>query len=46
LYWGKHYAYAVFALFPPAPTDPPTAKKFFDSFSVFDAKSSYRTVAF
>jgi hypothetical protein len=46
LYWGRHYAYAVFTLFPPAPTDPPTAKKFSDSFSVFDAKSSYRNVAF
>lgn len=37
LYWGKHYAYAVMTIFPTAPSDPPAAKKFGDSFSVLDA---------
>jgi len=36
LYWGKHYAYAVLAMFPTAPTDPPESAKFYDSFSVLD----------
>ena len=37
MYWGKHYAYAVLTMFSTAPSDPPTAKKFSDSFSVLDA---------
>jgi hypothetical protein len=36
LYWGKHYAYAVLAMFPTAPSTPPTATKFTDSFAVID----------
>jgi hypothetical protein len=36
LYWGKHYAYAVMAMFLSA-SEPPTANKFTDSFSVIDA---------
>lgn len=36
LYWGKHYAYAVLTMFPTAPSDPPMAAKFSDSFSVID----------
>jgi hypothetical protein len=35
LYWGRHYAYAVMAMFTTSP-DPPTVKKFTDSFSVTD----------
>jgi hypothetical protein len=35
LYWGRHYAYAVMAMFPTAP-DGPTVRKFTDSFSVTD----------
>ncbi len=35
LYWGRHYAYAVMAMFATSP-DPPTVKKFTDSFSVTD----------
>ena len=34
LYWGKHYAYAVLAMFPSAASDPPEAGKFYNSFSV------------
>jgi hypothetical protein len=34
LYWGKHYAYAVLAMFPTAAADPPEAGKFCNSFSV------------
>ncbi|HEY6249031.1 MAG TPA: hypothetical protein VI685_03665 [Candidatus Angelobacter sp.] len=37
LYWGKHYAYAVLAMFPSASSDPPEAAKFYNSFSVLDA---------
>lgn len=36
LYWGKHYAYAVLAMFSTAPTDPPEAEKFYNSFAVLD----------
>jgi hypothetical protein len=35
LYWGRHYAYAVMAMFT-TPSDPPTIKKFTDSFAVTD----------
>jgi hypothetical protein len=34
LYWGKHYGYAVFVLFSPSTADPPTVKKFTNSFVV------------
>jgi len=34
LYWGKHYAYAVLAMFSGASQDPPEAEKFYNSFSV------------
>lgn len=34
LYWGKHYAYAVMAIFPTAPSDPPGTQKFIGSFGV------------
>jgi hypothetical protein len=37
LYWGKHRAYAVLSMFTSAPSDPPPAKKFIDSFAVIDA---------
>lgn len=37
LYWGKHYAYAVMAMFPPA-SEPATVNKFIGSFSVIDAR--------
>lgn len=37
LYWGKHYAYAVLGMFATAPTDPPSIKKFVNSFGVIDA---------
>ena len=37
LYWGKHYAYAVLAMFPTAPTDPPESSRFYNSFSVLDS---------
>jgi hypothetical protein len=36
LYWGKHYSYAVMVMFT-TPTDPPTIKKFTDSFEITDA---------
>lgn len=36
LYWGKHYAYAVLAMFSSASADPPEASKFYNSFSVLD----------
>jgi hypothetical protein len=36
LYWGKHHAYAVLAMFSTASPDPPTAKKFADSFSIIN----------
>jgi len=36
LYWGKHYAYAVMAMFPSTSTTPPSAAKFTDSFAVID----------
>jgi hypothetical protein len=36
LYWGKHYAYAVLAMFPTESSDPATAKKFTSSFAVLD----------
>jgi hypothetical protein len=35
LYWGRHYSYAVLAIFP-SPSDPPTIKKFTDSFEITD----------
>ena len=35
LYWGRHYAYAVMAMFT-TQSDPPTIKKFTDSFEVTD----------
>lgn len=37
LYWGKHYGYAVFGMFGTAPSDPPGAKAFVDSFSLIDS---------
>ena len=37
LYWGKHRAYAVLSMFAAAPSDPPAARKFIDSFAVIDA---------
>ena len=37
LYWGKHYAYAVLAMFQTATTDPPQSSKFYNSFSVLDS---------
>jgi hypothetical protein len=37
LYWGKHYAYAVMAVFSADLADPPETKKFLNSFSVIDA---------
>ncbi|HET9402380.1 MAG TPA: hypothetical protein VFO34_15655, partial [Candidatus Acidoferrales bacterium] len=36
LYWGRHYAYAVFAMFGPMVSDPAEARKFVDSFKVID----------
>ena len=36
LYWGRHFAYAVMAVFPTATFDPPFAKTFVDSFSLVD----------
>jgi|SRR5579864_2338008 len=36
LYWGRHYAYAVLAMFSTASADPPEAGKFYNSFSVLD----------
>jgi hypothetical protein len=35
LYWGRHYSYAVMAMFT-TPSDPPTIKKFTDSFEITD----------
>ena len=35
LYWGKHYSYAVMVMFA-TPSDPPTIKKFTDSFEITD----------
>lgn len=35
LYWGKHYSYAVMVVFT-SPPDPPTIKKFTDSFEITD----------
>ena len=37
LYLGKHYFYAVFALYVPDPTKAPNAKKFVDSFALIDS---------
>jgi len=37
LYSGKHYTYAVMAMYPPDMLIPPTIKKFTDSFAVLDA---------
>jgi len=34
LYWGKHYAYAVMAMFPDGITPPEAVKMFVESFSV------------
>ena len=34
LYWGKHYSYAVLVMFPAAPSDPSSATRFANSFSV------------
>jgi tetratricopeptide (TPR) repeat protein len=36
LYWGRHYGYAVLAMFAATVSDPPTARKFVDSFSLVD----------
>jgi len=36
LYWGKHYAYAVLAMFPSQSSAPATAAKFTNSFSLID----------
>ena len=36
LYWGRHFAYAVMAVFPTATFDPPLAKTFVDSFALVD----------
>jgi hypothetical protein len=35
LYWGKHYSYAVMVMFT-TPSDPPTIRKFIDSFEITD----------
>lgn len=35
LYWGRHYSYAVMVMFT-SPSDPPTIKKFTDSFEITD----------
>jgi hypothetical protein len=35
LYWGRHYSYAVMVMFA-SPSDPPTIKKFTDSFEITD----------
>lgn len=35
LYWGRHYSYAVMAIFT-SPSDPPTVQKFTDSFEIRD----------
>jgi len=35
LYWGKHYSYAVMVMFTGS-SDPPTIKKFTDSFEITD----------
>jgi len=37
LYWGKHYAYAVMALYPLNTQGPPNVKRFLDSFALLDA---------
>lgn len=37
LYLGNHHSYSVFAIFPTATADPPTVKRFTDSFSQIDA---------
>lgn len=36
LYWGKHHAYAVMAMFPATVNEPATVKTFVESFSVID----------
>jgi hypothetical protein len=36
LYWGKNRAYAVLSMYPEAPSDPPAARKFINSFAVID----------
>jgi hypothetical protein len=37
LYWGKRHAYSVMGMFATGPSDPPSVKKFVDSFSVIDS---------
>ena len=37
LYWGRHYAYAVLAMFSTAASDPSEGAKFYNSFSVLDS---------
>ncbi|MGE5323800.1 MAG: hypothetical protein ACM3SW_13110 [Actinomycetota bacterium] len=37
LYWGKHYAYAVMAMFPDGITPPEAVKMFVESFSVVNS---------
>lgn len=36
LYWGKHHAYAVMAMFPAGVTEPGEVKTFMESFSLID----------
>lgn len=36
LYWGKHHAYALMAMFPDDVSEPATVKTFVESFSVID----------
>ena len=36
LYWGRHHAYAVMAMFPAGIAEPPSVKAFVQSFSVID----------
>jgi hypothetical protein len=36
LYWGKHHAYAVMAMFPAGIAEPPSVKAFVQSFALID----------
>jgi hypothetical protein len=36
MYWGKHYGYAVLAMFAATQVDSPNVKKFVDSFALID----------
>jgi len=36
LYWGKHYSYAVMALFPSSVPQPTSVKKYIESFTLID----------